>query len=94
MRSYENFALGLAVLVSALAVLRTATIPRPVGYLMGVSAATYFVQGWVSGTEGFSQTHTVAIVVAELLNAGWMTWLLVVACSTPASKRAQLGLDT
>jgi hypothetical protein len=33
MRSYENFALGLAVLLFAVAVVRTAWIPRPIAYL-------------------------------------------------------------
>jgi hypothetical protein len=79
MRSYENFALGLAVLLFAVAVLRTARVPRPIAYLMGLAAVAYLVQGWVAGTDGFSQTHTIAIVLAEVLNAVWMTWLLVVA---------------
>jgi len=46
---------------------------------MGLSGLTYLVQGWVAGTQGFSQTHTIGIVLAEVLNAAWMTWLLVVA---------------
>jgi hypothetical protein len=29
--------------------------------------------------EGFSPTHTFAIVATEVLNAVWMTWLLAVA---------------
>jgi hypothetical protein len=78
-RSYENFTLGLAVLLFAVAVLRTAWVPRPIPSLMGLSGLTYLVQGWVAGTGGFSQTHTFAIVLAEVLNVVWMTWLLVVA---------------
>ena len=87
-RSYENFTLGLAVLLLAATVLRTAWIPRPIDYLMGLSGLTYLVQGWLAGTEGFSQTHTIAIVVAEVLNAVWMTWLLVVAWRMPDSEAA------
>jgi hypothetical protein len=79
MRSYANFALGLAVLLFALAVMRTARIPRPIPCLMGLSGFTYLVQGWLGGSEGFSQTHTVAIVLAEALNLAWTIWLLVVA---------------
>jgi hypothetical protein len=81
MRSYENFALGLAVLLFAVALVRTAWIPRPIAYLMGLSGLTYLVQGWVAGSEGFSETHTIAIVLAEALNLAWMIWLLVVAWS-------------
>jgi hypothetical protein len=77
-RSYENFTLGLAVLCAA-KVARTTRIPRPIAFLMVLSAVTYLVQGWSAGIDGFSQIHTIAIVLAEVLNATWMTWLLVVA---------------
>jgi hypothetical protein len=79
MRSYENFALGLAVLLFATAVVRTAWVPRPIAYLMRLSGLTYLVQGWVAGSEGFSGTETIAIVLAEVLNLVWMIWLVVVA---------------
>ena len=71
-RSYENFTLGLAVLLFAVALARTARVPRPIPYLMGLSGLTYLVQGWVAGTEGFSHTHTIAIVLAEVLNVAWI----------------------
>ena len=79
MRSYQNFALGLAVLLLAVAVARTAWIARPIAYLMGLSGLTYLVQGWLAGSEGFSEPHTVAIVLTEVLNLAWMIWLVVVA---------------
>jgi len=56
MRSYENFALGLAVLLFAAAVVRTARMPRPIAFLMGLSGVTYLVQG-TAGSEGFSRAH-------------------------------------
>ena len=77
-RSYENFALGLALLF-ATAVVRMAWLPRPIACLMGLSGLTYLVQGWVAGSEGFSRSHTIAIVVAEVLSLAWMIWLVVVA---------------
>jgi hypothetical protein len=55
--------------------------------VIGVSGLTFLVQGWLAGAEGFSQTDTFAIVVAEVLNAVWMTWLLVVAGRMPHSVR-------
>ena len=79
MRSYENFALGLAVLLFAAAVVRTARMPRPIAFLMGLSGVTYLVQGWTAGSEGFSPAHTFAIVLAEVLNLVWMIWLALVA---------------
>ncbi len=81
-RSYENFTLGLAVLLAAVLV-RAAPTPRAIAYLMALSGLTYLVQGWLAGAEGFSPTHTLAIVLAEILNATWMTWLLVAAWRMP-----------
>ncbi len=79
MRSYQNFALGLALLLFAVAVVRTAWVPRPIGYLMGLSGLICLVQGWVVGSEGFSQTMNIAIVVTWVLSLAWMIWLVVVA---------------
>ena len=79
LRSYQDFALGLALLSFAVAVVRMASVPRPLGYVMGLSGLAYLVQGWVAGTEGFSPTQSVAIVVAWVLSLAWMIWLAVVA---------------
>ena len=79
MRSYENVVLGLAVILFAAAVARTTWLPRPIGYVMGLSGLAYLVQGWTAGSEGFSQTHQTAIVLTEVLNVVWMLWLVVVA---------------
>jgi Domain of unknown function (DUF4386) len=78
-RSYQNFALGLALLLFAAAVARAAWVPRPIALLMGLSGLTYLVQGWVVGTEGFSRTESIAIVLAFVLDLVWMIWLVVVA---------------
>jgi hypothetical protein len=43
LRSYQNFALGLALLLFAAAVVRTAWVPRSIAYLMGLSGLTYLV---------------------------------------------------
>jgi Domain of unknown function (DUF4386) len=79
MRSYQDFTLGLALLLFAGAAARTVTVPRPIAYLMGLSGLTYLVQGWVAGTEGFSPTQSVAIVLAWVLSLVWMIWLVAVA---------------
>lgn len=78
-RSYQDIALGLAVLLLAAAVVRTAWLPRPIGYLMGLSGLVYLVQGWVVGTGGFSRTESIAIVLAFILDLVWMVWLVGVA---------------
>jgi hypothetical protein len=79
MRSYQNFVLGVAVLLFAVAIASTAWMPRPIAYIMGLSGLTYLAQGWTAGVNGFAQFHQTAIVVAEVLNLVWMIWLIVVA---------------
>jgi hypothetical protein len=85
MRSYHDYALGIALLLFAVAVVRTAWVPRPIAYLMGLSGLTYLVQGWVAGVEGFSQTQSITIVLAWILSLAWMIWLAVVAWRMPGS---------
>jgi hypothetical protein len=46
---------------------------------MGLSGLTYLAQSWVVGSEGFSQTMSIAIVLAWVLDVAWMIWLVVVA---------------
>jgi hypothetical protein len=78
-RSYQDFARGLALLLLAVAVVRTAWVARPIAYLMGLSGLTYLVQGWVVGSEGFSGTHTILILLAWALSLAWMIWLILIA---------------
>jgi hypothetical protein len=91
MRSYQSFALGLAVLLFAVAVMRTAWVPQPIAFLMGLAGLTYLVQGWVVGSEGFSQTLSIAIVLAYFLDLVWMIWLLVVAWRMQDSEPRRLA---
>jgi len=79
MRSYQAFALGLALLLVAAVVVRVAWVPRPIGFLMGLSGLVFLAQGWVVGTEGFSPMMSNLIVLAEVVDMVWMIWLVVVA---------------
>ena len=67
LRSYQDFALGLALLLFAVAIARTTWIPQPIAYLMGLAGLVYLTQGWVVGVEGFSQTMSIAIVLSWVL---------------------------
>jgi hypothetical protein len=58
---------------------------------MGLSGLTYLVQGWVAGSEGFSRTETIAIVLAEVLNLAWMIWRVVVAWRMQDSEPRRLA---
>lgn len=77
MRSYQAFAVGLALLLVAAAVV--ARVPRPIGLLMGISGLLFLVQGWVVGTEGFSPMMSNAIILAEVVDVVWMIWFVVAA---------------
>ena len=92
-RSYQDFALGLALLLLAAAVGQTAWIPRPISSLMGLSGLAYLVQGWVAGAYGFPRMHDHAIVLAWVLNLGWMIWLVIVARRNQDVEPASAGDD-
>jgi hypothetical protein len=93
MRSYHDFALGLALLLFAAAVARIAWVPRPIAYLMGLSGLTYLAQGWLVGEEGFSQTVSIAIVLAWTLSLAWMIWLAVIAWRMPVAEIGNRSLS-
>ncbi len=97
-RSYQDYALGLALLLFAAAVVRTVGLPQPIGYLMALSGLTYLVQGGVIGSEGFSGSHSTMILVAYAFSLAWMIWLVVVAWRMLDSEARRLAdesaLDT
>ena len=76
-RSYQDFMLGLTLILLGIMVIRAARNLRPIGYLIGLSGIVYLAQGWVLSTEGFSPTHTMIILVTEGLIFSWGIWLLV-----------------
>lgn len=84
-RSYQTFTLGLALVLLGSAVALTARLPKALGYLMGLSGLTYLVQGWVLGSEGFSETNTFAILAGYVLILAWVVWLVVIAWRSPKS---------
>lgn len=76
MRSYQDFALGLALLLVGAAALPVRRL-RTVAILMALSASAYFAQGWISGTDGFSSGQSIAIVAAWALSLFWMIGLFI-----------------
>lgn len=78
-RSFQTLMLGLALILLGLAVASTAKLPKAIGYLMVLSGITYLVQSWVLGSEGFSETNTMAILAGYVLISVWVGWLAVVA---------------
>jgi Domain of unknown function (DUF4386) len=90
-RSYQSFMFGLSVVLFATVIVWTARVPRPIGYLMGLSGLAYLVQGWLLGTEGFSATNTVTTLLGYVLFIAWSIWLLIVAWRMKESVEAATG---
>jgi hypothetical protein len=78
-RSYHSFMLGLSFLLFAAAIILTGRIPRAIGYLIALSGLVYIVQGWVLGSEGFSQANTIPQLLSIVLIFVWPIWLLIIA---------------
>jgi hypothetical protein len=76
--SYLDFTLGLALVLLAVVIVWTARVPRPIGYLLGLSGLAYFEQGWLIGTTGFSSATTVPTNAGYTLLFVSMIWLLIV----------------
>ena len=57
----------------------SARLPRPIGYLMGLSGLAYLPHGWVLGVGGFDAANTVAILSGDVLMLSWIVWLGLVA---------------
>src|SRR5262245_23764559 len=77
--SYLDFTLGLALVLLAVVIVWTARVPRPIGYLLGLSGLFYFEQGWLIGTTGFSSATTVPTNAGYTLLFVAMIGLLFVA---------------
>ena len=90
-RSYQTFMFGLTLILLGSAVALSARLPRPLGYLMALAGLAYIVQGWVVGSDGFTDTNTSAILAGYVLMLAWIVWLLVVAWRTKESLRAPTG---
>jgi hypothetical protein len=89
--SYWNFTQGLALVLFALVIVWTARVPRPIGYLMGVSGLAFIVLGWLVGTQGFTSTGTVPTDVGYLSLVAFTIWLLIVAWRRKESVQAAIG---
>jgi hypothetical protein len=44
-----------------------------------LSGLAYIVQGWIIGSEGFSENNTIPTLIAYGLIIVWSIWLLVIA---------------
>ena len=89
--SYQTFMLGLALVFFALAIVWTARVPRPIGYLMGLSGLAWLVLSWVFGTQGFAPIGEVPSDLAQFFLFVGSIWLLVVAWRRKESVQAVIA---
>lgn len=77
--SYQYVLTGLTVIIVAALIVWTAKVPRPIGYLLGLSGVADLVVGWIHGTAGFAPQAVIPALLGQLcwLIAG--AWLLVSA---------------
>ena len=78
-RSYQSFALGIAFALFGAMLARSESLPRPVGYLMGLAGIAYVAQGWVLGTQGFSPGNAIPTLAGIALVLASSIWLLIAA---------------
>ena len=79
MRSYQNFVLGVALILTGAVVVGARRVSRPIGYLMALSGLAYLAQGWIIGAEGFSPANSIPTLAGIVLVLAWSVWLLVSA---------------
>jgi hypothetical protein len=89
--SYQNFMLGLAQVLLGLVIMWTARVPRPIGYLMGLSGLAWLVTGWVIGAEGFAAIGALPSDLAQFFLLVGSIWLLVVAWRRKESVQAVIA---
>lgn len=90
-RSYLDFVLGLALVLYATVIVGTARVPRPIGYLMGLSGFAWLVLGWMLGVDGFSPIGEVPSDAAQVLLPAAIIWLLIVAWRSKESLQPAFG---
>ena len=79
MSSYHAYAMGLALVAFAAAIVVAKTaVPRAIAYLVGLSGLAYLAEGWVAGSQGFNSAHSILIIASWLFSLAWMSWLMVI----------------
>jgi hypothetical protein len=70
---------GAVLVLLGIVIAWTARVPRPIGYLMGLSGLAFIVLGWRIGTRGFTSANTLPTQVGYTLIFVFTIWLLIVA---------------
>jgi hypothetical protein len=93
MRSYVDFASGLSLVLFGVVIASTTRIPRPIGYIMGLSGLAVIAGGYGYGT-GYTSLSEASFpfisnnTIVGLLIIAWIIWLLVSAWRMKESVQA------
>jgi hypothetical protein len=86
-RSYQSYMLGMTFLLFALVIVMPGKrIPKPIGILMALTGVAYGIQGWVIGSQGFSNNNAIPTLAGYVSWIVWSIWLLVFAWRVPAAE--------
>jgi hypothetical protein len=93
LRSYVDFTTGLTLVLFGIVIASTTRIPRPIGYIMGLSGLTVIGGGYGYGTgytslSDFSFPFFSNNTIIGLLGIAWIIWLLVSAWRMKESAQA------
>jgi hypothetical protein len=81
--SYQGIVLGFTLILLAALIVWTARVPRPIGYLLGLTGVTYFVAGWIHGVAGFVPQAAIPFLLGVLSLLISSVWLLIAAWRMP-----------
>jgi len=92
MRSYVDFTTGLTLVLFGIVIASTTRIPRPIGYIMGLSGLVYIAQGY-GYSSGYISLSNFATWMPNNLSYQflifvWAIWLLVSALRMKESVQA------
>ena len=90
--SYWNFMQGLAMMLYGIAIVWTARVPRPIGYLMTLSGLAFIVLGWMVGTNGFTAAGNLPSYTGYTSLFVLIVWMLVIAWRSKGSALAPASL--
>lgn len=77
MRSYQSLTFGVALILLGAVILASASIPRPIGAIMGLSGLAYVMGGWILGVQGFSDANTLPTLAGYIFVFAWAIWLAI-----------------
>lgn len=89
--SYQGFVLGATLILLAVLIVWTARVPRPIGYLLGLSGVGYLVSSWITGESGFSLDRVVPSYIAVFLPPIAGVWLLITAWRIKGQSQPAVG---